>query len=255
MNFSSNIHSSISKLAALLVVVSLTAALVGCGSDESSTPGLAGDDSSTCVVADVSGSTKYVREDYVEVFRQEATNVGEHGSGKLCLAFAATKSTESPVEWATVGAENPNSTWADSEIEDNVNKATAQFSSWLAIPPVKAKRSAILDALSSAAQELKPGDRLVGITDGIENGSFGSFSDPSLLETDAKISALLDEIDRAGYLPSLNGISFSMPMLTVLRKQGTRLDGPALARVKKFWVTYARRCGTTLTTSPTSVEP
>lgn len=245
MNFSTNGNAQ-AKLATILVAIAVTAVLAGCGSSEKTEAGLAGDDSGTCVVADVSGSTKYVREDYVDVFRREATNVGEHGSGKLCLAFAANKSTETPVEWATVGAENPNSTWASSEVEDNVDTATKQFSDWLANPPVKANRSAILDALSSAAQELKPGDRLVGITDGLEDGAFGAFSDPSLLATDAKISALLDDIDKAGYLPNLSGISFSMPMLTILRNQRTRLDGKALAKVKTFWKAYAERAGTTL---------
>src|SRR4051794_22202477 len=80
------------KLRLLLAagLVSPALALSACGGGDDGTQAATRPNGyNACVIADVSGSTRRARTQYVNAFRTFATDAGEHGSGSLCLVLAA----------------------------------------------------------------------------------------------------------------------------------------------------------------------
>jgi hypothetical protein len=207
---------------------------------------------SGCAIGDVSGSTRGVRSTYVDAFRKFATDIGTNGSGKVCLIVAAGDPTaESLPQFANVGPDpqdrgNPDVAAAD--VNAKVYTATADVSHELAHPTVKVGGSALVEAAAVAAKLLKPGDKLLFETDGVENSAAGgNFYSMDL--SDAAIQRLLDRLERENLLPSLAGVEVDMPFL-LYHEGGMHGNVTREHQIQRFWVAWAARDGARLVTRP-----
>lgn len=203
-----------------------------------------------CAVGDVSGSTRDVRDTYTDAFRAFATRIGTTGNGKVCLIVAAGDPiAEGVPRFAEVG---PDADHEDSpdlapvDVKRKVDVATADVASALAHPEVGVGGSALVEAASVAAQVLKPGDKLLWLTDGVQNSpAVGDFTQIDL--SDAAITRLLDDLASKDLLPSMAGIEVQMPFL-LYHPGGMRMRVERQQQVKGFWDAWADRVGAKLVT-------
>ena len=198
-----------------------------------------------CAVADVSGSTRDIRDTYAEAFRTFAGGIGTTGSGKVCLIVAAGDPiAEGLPQFADVG---PDADHKDSpdlapvDIKRKVDAATADVSAQLAHPKVGVSGSALLEGASVAAKGLKPGDKLLWLTDGVQNSpAVGDFTQIDL--SDEAIARLLNDLQRKHLLPSLTGVEVQMPFL-LYHPGGMRMRVERQQQIQKFWQAWATRVG------------
>lgn len=223
----------------------LSSLLAGCGGTASPTTGTA----SACVIADVSGSTQEARGAYVSSFSALAERIGTSGSGNICVVLTAgDPQAEGPVANMYVGPRRP---VADSEelttagrVELAVKKARKHLIAMLSEPPEGDPGSALLEAGAVAARELKPGDELLYLSDGIENDhTFGNFLFENL--SPSATATLLDRLERAHLLPDLEGIPVRFPYL-LYHPHGLRIGQEQEENIHRFWEAWAERAKTTL---------
>ena len=232
-------------LVAVAVVGAIALALVFRQHGDSPTPRASG-----CAQGDVSGSTVDVRDEYVDAFRQFATDIGQNGSGKVCLIVAAGDPiAEGLPRWASVG---PNPEDRDSpdlapvQVKRNVDAATNDVAQKLDHPDAGVSGSALIEAASVAAKLLKPGDKLLCLTDGVQNSPLtGDFSTIDL--SDAGISRLLTRLRTQNLLPGMAGVEVRMPFL-LYHPGGMNMDIERQHQIQRFWSAWAARVGATLVT-------
>jgi hypothetical protein len=205
-------------------------------------------DSAGCVVADVSRSTEEARGRYLAEFSRFATEIGNEGSGRLCLILAAADpSSEGAPIFASVGPEpgDAGTPKAAAEIEAKVKQATGQFAELLAHPPVKQRGSALVEAADVAAEVLEPGDRLLYLSDGLQwSRAVGHLQDEDL--SAAAIARLLDKVEREGMMANLRGVQVSFPLL-LFHPGGLKGGAVRAAQLRSFWEGWGRRTGADLT--------
>lgn len=208
----------------------------------------------SCTAADVSGSTRKIRPRYVEAFQQIANETGEHGSGTVCLVLAAgDPQAEGTPQTAFVGPMHDNPVYAPGEISRAVGVATTQFDRLMREPPVTEGGSAIVEAAAVAAAALRKRDRLLLATDGLQTSDLtGDFLDADL--SAAGIERLLDRIEGAHLLPDLEGVTVWMPLL-LAHPDGLDITQKQAARIRQFWIAWAKRAGATLDTTPLTTQP
>lgn len=198
---------------------------------------------SGCVIADVSGSTFVSRPVYLDAFEVFATNLGLHGSGDLWVVLAAgdPAADGKPVP-TSVAPDTPNDDIiAPAEVQGYVRRAREDLRLVLADPPVKGGGSAIAEATVQCARVLRSGDRLLLLTDGIQNSPLtGDFHTADL--AGAGIERLLDELAGADLLPDLAGVSVEAPLL-IAHRGGTTISGDRQQQIVNFWRAWARRTG------------
>jgi hypothetical protein len=193
-----------------------------------------------CVIADVSGSTVVARPDYLEAFKRVATDAGMHGSGMLYVVLAA-------ADPGADGAPVPTSVAPDSkddpqtEVAQHVARAAEGLRRALADPPVRTGASAIAEAGLQCADVLDPGDRLVVLSDGIQNSPFtGDFHDVDL--SDPGIARLLERLGKNHLLPDLEGVRVALPLL-IQHAGGTTIDAGRQQQIGRFWDAWVERTG------------
>lgn len=231
------------KLTTYIAILGVACAFVcaGCGEAIKKSVGIA-PTGKTCVVADVSDSTKNVRGDYVTSFNRYADDAARNASGALCVVLAAGKpQADSPGTWVNLAPANRYASNATQALKQNVDRVTAQFASILE-DPGPARGSALIEGAYVGGSNLQEGDTLLILTDGIENSNaFGDMHELDL--TPAGVERLLDRVEAAGMMPDLRGQKLVMPMLLVHR-DGIGMTAEKLAQVRQFWRAYAERAGT-----------
>lgn len=207
---------------------------------------------SGCAGGDVSGSTADVRDQYIDAFRQFATDIGQNGSGKVCLIVAAGDPiAEGLPRWANVGPKKEDKDSPDLapvEIKQNVDAATRDVAQELNHPTAGVRGSALVEAASVAARLLKPGDKFLWLTDGVQNSpAVGNFQTIDL--SDAAIAKLLTHLGDQNLLPSMSGVEVDMPFL-LYHPGGMSMNIARQQQVQRFWNAWASRVGATLNTNP-----
>lgn len=223
------------------LVLALAAAAGGCGSDSSAsarTP-------VGCVLADVSGSTREARREYLGDFARFARSVADGGADEICLVVAAGDPlAEGAPMFAPVGPspehrDSPD--FAPGEIRANVDAATADVGALLDKPPVRDGGSALVEAAVVAADVLEPGDRLLMLTDGIQfSPAAGDFHDVDL--SAAGITTLLDKLEQNDLLADLEGVEIEIPLL-LFHPGGLDMDAEQQVGIREFWTAWASRTG------------
>lgn len=224
----------------ILVAVGVVAALVFAASGSDRKP-------SGCVIADVSESTEEARPRYTATFGRFSTDIGNEGSGKVCLVVAAANPlTEGTPISAYVGPdpEHVGKPLAKGDVERRVQLATSQLSQLLAEPAVDQKGSALVEAATVAADVLEPGDRLLFLSDGLQwSPTVGHLQEMEL--TPAVIANLMDKLEGLGLLPDLEGVRIEFPFL-LLHPGGLPGGEEETVRIKEFWEVWADETGAEL---------
>lgn len=200
----------------------------------------------SCVVADVSGSTREASKSYVEKFTKFATETGEDGSGELCVVTAAGDpiAEGAPLTYSVGPDSDPTTPEAAAEVRAKVTDAARQYRSLLAHPGVNRVGSELVEAAVVASASLKPGDRLSFLSDGLQNSdATGAIKDENL--TPAKIDSILDDLDEAGLLADLDGVRVEFPLMN-FHPGGNSADSHNLIGVEAFWRAWADRVGAEL---------
>jgi hypothetical protein len=199
----------------------------------------------------VSGSTRSARSEYAGAFSTFATDIGEDGTGNLCLIVAAGDPiAESEPMFAPVGPseehrDSPD--FAPGEIRANVEAATQDFEALMIHPRLANDGSALVEAAVVAADVLQPGDRLSILSDGIQSSpTIGDFHEIDL--SDAGIDALLDRLQQSGLLADLHGVVVEMPLL-LFHPGGLHMRAERQADIRRFWERWAQRAGARLAPS------
>lgn len=202
-----------------------------------------GRDADSCVLADVSGSTREASNRYVEEFTSFATEAGENGSGQLCVVTAAGDPiAEGAPRNYSVGPDSDRTTpEAAAEIRTKVTDAAREYRSLLARPGVDRIGSELVEAAVVASGSLEPGDHLLFLSDGLQNSdATGAIKDEDL--TAAKIESLLNRLEEAGLLADLEGVEVEFPLLN-FHPGGNSVDSKGLVGVEAFWRAWAERVG------------
>lgn len=189
---------------------------------------------SGCVVADVSESTKEARKSYLKEFSEFATDIGLHGSGKVCLVLAAEDPTaQSRVAVAEVGPDDgdENSPLTESEVETKVQEATAQLEALLVTPTVDASGSRLVEGAAIAASHLESGDRLLMLSDGLQNGPD---TGRVIKLEEGQIPQVMDHLGEVELIPDLSGIEVEFPLM-LFHPEGIGVSAERAQVVREFW--------------------
>jgi hypothetical protein len=230
----------------LLLLVPLAATVSGCALVPETNRDASIDHSkpSTCVIADVSGSTRNARGNYVGSFSDTVRKDGLEGSGDLCMIIAAGDPTQRPVMTANVGPiHRGNSTYAPREVEGKVKTITDQFRQVLVDPGVLVKGSALMESASVASNYLESGDVLVFYSDAFQMSPLIDVHDMDY--SDAGIDAALNKLDARRLLPKMPGVTVRFPF-PLVRPEQTDLTAGQMAGIKAMWERWAVRTGTKL---------
>lgn len=204
---------------------------------------------SGCVVADVSKSTIEARKSYLEQFSEFATDIGLHGSGEICLVLAADDPTaQSRVADADVGPDggDENTPLAEGQVEEKVREVTGQLEALLLDPPVDVGGSRLVEGAVIAANRLESGDRLLMLSDGLQNGPD---SGRVIALDEDRIPEVMDHLEEVELLPDLNGMEVSFPLM-LFHPEGIGVSAERAGVVKEFWRQWASRSGGSLTDLP-----
>lgn len=227
--------------ACLLAVLGLAAFAFSSGSSGSS-------NSSGCAILDVSKSTQDARPTYVEDFAKFATEIGNDGTGEICLVMAAADPlTETPILDRTVAArpENAETPEEPIEVEENVLDLTEEVAGLLDEPPVDEKGSGLVEAANLVAKRLHPGDRVVFLTDGFQwSKTVGHLMQMDL--SAAGIETLIQHLRAEGLIPDLRGVEIDFPAM-LYHPEGLKVDAAQENRVPDFWQAWADAAHATLT--------
>lgn len=202
---------------------------------------------SGCVIADVSESTSEARSRYAAAFSEFASEIGNEGTGELCLVVAAAKPlTEGTPISAYVGPdpEHVDKPQAKGDVEERVQTATSQLSQLLAEPSVDEKGSALVEAATVAADVLEPGDRLLFLSDGFQWSPAGGHLQEMDLDAVA-IDALIRKLDGIGLVPDLEGVKIEYPFL-LLHPGGLPNGEETALGIKSFWDAWVEETGAEL---------
>jgi hypothetical protein len=117
----------------------------------------------------------------------------------------------------------------------------------MAEPAVGQPGSALVEAAVVAARELKPGDELLYLSDGLQNSpATGNFLTANISR--AARESLLDRLEREKLIPNLEGIPVKIPYLLYHpNRGGLRRPGFSAQRevnVRSFWEEWAARAQT-----------
>jgi len=224
----------------------LLSALAGCGGG-GHTPLASG-----CVIADVSPSTtteRTARSDYANGFATFARGIGMDGSGKLCVVLAAGDPVaEGHPVLVDVGprpADRDSRDQKGPEVRNKVTTATSEMMAAFANPDVATQGSALVEAAVVASDELRPGDRLLFLSDGVEHSPLaGNFRTQDL--SPAGIQRLLAAYDRAGLRAHLTGVHIEFPYL-LANPGGFHISIVQEAAIRLFWTTWAHHSGADIT--------
>ncbi len=202
-------------------------------------------EASGCVIVDVSESTDLARGYYGGEFSRFATSIGLHGSGDICVIFAAADPlAESLPEPLFVGPAQSKKGGLEevSDVERKVAVAHEELEERMADPAIRERGSGLLEAAADAAAFLESGDRLLFLSDGLQ-----WTPDLHLQQLDlspGKIATLLDELEAKGLVPDLTGVEVSFPYL-LFHPGG--LKDEKVRQIIKFWEDWAARAGATIT--------
>jgi len=217
---------------ALLACVSALAAVSGCG----------GKEVSGCVIADVSPSTVDMRDEYLAEFQAFATDIGRNGSGKLCVVLAAgDPMSEGHVTPVNVAPDHDKPNERDGEIRRKVDDATATMQAVFADPAITKQGSALVEAAIAISDRLKPGDRLLFLSDGVEHTpAVGNFRTADL--STSGIGRLLAELDQRNLRASLDGVQIEFPAL-LLHPGSFHIPPDQQVGIRAFWQRWADDSG------------
>jgi hypothetical protein len=209
---------------------------------------------SACVIADVSGSTGEARVAYAKSFSTLAKRIGTDGSGKVCVVLTAGDPQAEGVPVKVNVGPNAPTAGKKGEVQNRalkilfaVREARRKFETVLSEPAVGQPGSALLEAAVVAARELKPGDELLYLSDGIQNSpTIGNFLTANLSRSARE--SLLDRLERAKLIPNLEGIPIGFPYLLYHpNRGGLERAGANQERevdIRTFWEEWATRAKT-----------
>jgi hypothetical protein len=212
------------------------------------TSGAGAGKSSGCAILDVSESTEDARASYTEKFAEFATEIGNDGSGNVCVILAAADPLAEAVPVSNSVAPDPKNVGtpdAPIEIEEKVEAMTAGVADLLEDPGIDDRGSGLVEAANVAAKHLQAGDRLVYLSDGLQwSKSVGHLMQMDL--STAGIAALIRRLDREGMLPDLRGVQVDFPLM-LFHPEGFTGDLAQENRVPVFWEAWAAATHANLT--------
>jgi len=199
---------------------------------------------SGCTILDVSESTRKSRGAYIEEFATFATEIGSEGTGRICVVLAAAdplaEARPRTVSVAPLSV-NVGTPEAPREIEEQVLDATREVSETLEDPEVEEKGSGLVEAANVAAPRLRPGDRLVFLSDGLQwSKGVGHLIKMDLSEEG--IGRLINRLEREDLLPDLDGVRAEFPLL-LYRPDGIEASPGQKRRIVAFWKAWAAATG------------
>ncbi len=221
-----------------LAALALATAVAGCGPSKRLAAG--------CVIADVSSSTQQARTQYVAAFRQFATEIGTDGSGQLCVILAAgDPASEGRLVTLDVGptSEHRDSPdYAPGEIATRVRQAADEMQQVLADPAIRRPGSSLVEAADVVAPKLHPGDRLLFLSDGVQNSlATGSFRNADL--SPAARSQMIDGLAASDLLAHLKGVQVEFPLMLIHPGGRGGISQTQDAAIRAFWREWASRAG------------
>lgn len=206
-----------------------------------------GHKSSGCAILDVSVSTQKARASYTEKFANFATEIGNEGSGEICVVLAAADPLVEAVPVTTSVAPDPELAGTPEgpvEIEEKVAVAMAEVTELLEHPSIDTRGSGLVEAANVAAKKLEPGDRIIYLSDGFEwSKAVGHLMQMDL--STAGIAKLIQRLKREGLLPDLHGITVEFPLM-LFHPEGLRRNASQENRVVDFWKAWAAATGAKL---------
>jgi hypothetical protein len=223
------------RLLALAACLLALVAATGCGGGDKTL-------ASGCVIADVSPSTVDARADYLAQFQAFAMDVGQHGSGHLCVILAAgDPMSEGHLTTVDVGPDHDKPNERDGEIRQKVDAETATMGAVLADPAITQQGSALVEAAVAVSDRLKPGDRLLFLSDGVEHTpTVGNFRTADL--SSAGIDQLLAQLDGDRLQAPLDGVQIVFPSL-LAHPGGFHISPAQQAGIRLFWQRWTSASG------------
>jgi hypothetical protein len=227
--------------ACLLAVAILTVALVviSSGSNQAKASG--------CAILDVSESTEDARPVYTEEFAKFATEIGNEGTGEICVILAAADPLAEavPIERSVAPLPaNVGTPRGPVEIEENVNALTAEVAAVFEHPGIDNHGSGLVEAANVAAKRLQPGDRLLYLSDGLQwTPSAGHLLKMDLSTTG--ISRYIQRLRTENLLPDLSGVTVEFPRL-LYHPGGIEVTAAQKTGVVAFWEAWSLATGAQL---------
>jgi len=232
----------IGGIVAAVLLGALTMTVVALSSSDSEASKASG-----CAILDVSESTRQSRGVYTEEFAQFATDIGNDGSGDICVVLAASDPLAEAVPLETSVAPLPANVGtpeAPGEIEEGVLRTTKEVAGIFEHPGIDEKGSGLLEAANVAAKRLHPGDRLVYLSDGLQwSKGVGHLIKMDL--SPAGIERLIAHLREESLLPSLRGVHVEFPLM-LYRPEGIEATPAQKNRIPAFWEAWARATGADL---------
>jgi hypothetical protein len=224
---------------ALLAALAIAFIALGAGSS--------GGTASGCAILDVSESTEDARGVYTGEFAKFATEIGNDGSGEICVILAAADPLAEavPITRSIAPLEtNLDTPRAPVEIEEGVNDLTTEVAEIFERPGIDTRGSGLIEAANVAAKRLEPGDRLLYLTDGLQwTRSVGHLVQMDL--SPAGIDRLLERLRHQSLLPDLSGVTVEFPRL-LYHPEGISVDAAQKRAVIAFWEAWADATGANL---------
>ena len=220
--------------AACLLAVTLFAValiVISSGSEKAKASG--------CAILDVSESTEDARPVYTEEFAKFATEIGNEGTGDICVILAAADPLAEavPIERSVAPVPaNVGTPQGPVEIEENVNALTAEVAAVFENPGIDNRGSGLVEAANVAAKRLEPGDRLLYLSDGLQWTPSGRLLKMDL--STAGISRYIQRLRTDNLLPDLSGVTVEFPRL-LYHPGGIEVDAAQKRGVVAFWETWA----------------
>jgi len=231
--------------AAAAAVLGLALVALGSGGGDSPPP-------SGCVILDVSESTSEARGRYASEFAKFATAIADEGSGEICVVVAAADPVAESAPLFTSVAPAPSSVGtprAPEEIERNVATATATIEELLDDPPVRQRGSGLVEAASVASEHMRPGDRLLFLSDGLQWSDAGGHLMRMEL-TPATIARQMQKLREADLLPDLKGVDVDFPLL-LFHPESYHGNVVSATKIREYWEDWAEQTGARLTIGTT----
>jgi hypothetical protein len=196
---------------------------------------------SGCAILDVSESTRQSRGVYTEEFAKFATDIGNDGTGKICVILAAADPLAEAVPLETSIAPlsgNVGTPEAPVEIEEGVLRTTQEVAEILEHPGIDEKGSGLVEAANVAAKRLQPGDRLIFLSDGLQwSKGVGHLIKMDL--SPSGINKIITHLRDEHLLPNLKGVQVEFPLM-LYRPEGIEASPGQKNRIPAFWQAWAR---------------
>lgn len=234
---------TIGGIVGAVLLGALTLAILAIGSSGSETARASG-----CAILDVSESTRESRGTYTEEFAKFATDIGNDGTGKICVILAAADPLAEAVPLETSIAPLPGNVGtpeAPAEIEEGVLRTTQEVAEIFEHPGIDEKGSGLVEAANVAAKRVQPGDRLIFLSDGLQ----WSKGVGHLIKMDLSpqgIKSLISRLREENLLPNLKGVRVEFPLM-LYRPEGIEATPGQKNRIPAFWEAWARATGAELT--------